>query len=494
MGRKRWQHVDGESVRNFVIFLLILQNCGRARAQRAHQRDGLAKFEFNGTALYDFNFAKFYETLCSQLAPSAHRRLVLITTKKPFHVLEQLQHDLEEKLKRTTTLKPFHVLEQLELDAQMLQPPKQNASFDIVEALEMDHAAHLKQTTTIKPFHVIEQLDKDLSHSLNHRTTTIRPFNVMEELHAEAHQESLAEHLLHAATSSEEGFEILQPVEQHKGVEPAEATRAKDSQKRKRKRIRRRRKRIRKRRKRKRKRGKKKRKKRKKRKKGDKKKKNKRKKQTHSTVVGQPAQLIFANPTKQPYYYPHHYPAHPSTTAAPLTTKKPATTHAPFNKIKYILRHNSLLKKKKKEYLSHVGHVVYPFVKFVAFFTVLNPFTLGVFLFSLLSPVVFGFLGFVALSVLVKPFLHLVFGVKRNVDDIERKRWRAAKRAERWRLGQRPITIHKHYYEQRPLHSKPPTVLRPVVVSDWRRQQHNPLLPEQRISLANNSDNKFPFL
>lgn len=168
-----------------------------------------------------------------------------------------------------------------------------------------------------------------------------------------------------------------------------------------------------------------------------------------------------------------------------------------------------------------MGQVLYPFVKFVAFFTVLNPFTLGVFLFTLVSPAVFGFLGFVALSVLVKPFLHIVFGVKRNVDAFDRKRWLANKQAEKLKLGLRPVTIHKHYYQQKPVISAPPVKLRPV--GHWRREdggsepqpqslremrpslplrvspgapplrrppmnRYNPLLPEQRKALELHHD------
>ncbi|EDW79560.2 uncharacterized protein Dwil_GK20546 [Drosophila willistoni] len=538
-----WQRRNAESVRNFVIFLLILQNCGQARTQQEERRDGLAKLEFSGIALYVFNFAKIYETLYTRLlqavATPPVRQFVLITTKKPFHILEQLQQDLHEKLKRTTTVKPFSVLQQLDLEQQALALAKANSSFNVMQALQMEEKLRDRLTTTVKPFHMLAQLNHDQEQA-DKRTTTIKPFHPINALK----QEAIQQHL-------EEGFEILQPVassepqEQHKSEDvPKEQTRAKESQKRKRKRIRRRRKRIRRRRKRtrrrRRKKRKKKRNKRKKKKykgqkdkKKRKKRKDKRKKkpmEVVAPVLGQPGQVIFANPTKQPhhYHYPHSHPypngqgyPYPMPMPMPMpmptdmmitsTTKRPATTTTtlrPFNKIKYILRHNSIFKKKKKEYLSHVGHVLYPFIKFVAFFTVLNPFTLGVFLFTLVSPVVFGFLGFVALSVLVKPFLHLVFGVKRNVDYIHRKQWLANRQAEKLKLALRPVTIHKHYY-QKPQHSSPPLKLRPV--ADWRRQiakpgtgplpgpgpgplirprppplpppfrlHHNPLLPDQR--------------
>uniref|UniRef100_B4N5C1 GK20546 n=1 Tax=Drosophila willistoni TaxID=7260 RepID=B4N5C1_DROWI len=638
-----WQRRNAESVRNFVIFLLILQNCGQARTQQEERRDGLAKLEFSGIggrhkqrepnpvpvldqkqesepepeqeqeqeqeALYVFNFAKIYETLYTRLlqavassntsksnsninisnnnnnnnnnnsnvqnfkgrglrplhqpqllwkpvqsvAPPV-RQFVLITTKKPFHILEQLQQDLHEKLKRTTTVKPFSVLQQLDLEQQALALAKANSSFNVMQALQMEEKLRDRLTTTVKPFHMLAQLNHDQEQA-DKRTTTIKPFHPINALKQEAIQQHLAKlqkgEEMQAEEVEEEGFEILQPVassepqEQHKSEDvPKEQTRAKESQKRKRKRIRRRRKRIRRRRKRtrrrRRKKRKKKRNKRKKKKykgqkdkKKRKKRKDKRKKkpmEVVAPVLGQPGQVIFANPTKQPhhYHYPHSHPypngqgyPYPMPMPMPMpmptdmmitsTTKRPATTTTtlrPFNKIKYILRHNSIFKKKKKEYLSHVGHVLYPFIKFVAFFTVLNPFTLGVFLFTLVSPVVFGFLGFVALSVLVKPFLHLVFGVKRNVDYIHRKQWLANRQAEKLKLALRPVTIHKHYY-QKPQHSSPPLKLRPV--ADWRRQiakpgtgplpgpgpgplirprppplpppfrlHHNPLLPDQR--------------
>ncbi|XP_064544441.1 uncharacterized protein LOC135432640 [Drosophila montana] len=516
MGQRR----NAESVvTNFVIFLLILQNCGQARTQPEigpelpQRRDGLAKFEFSapqqqqqqlpvkGSAggrngcvgpadpLYVFNFAKIYETLYAQLMqqpptggeqrgrglrqPQAQllwatqSEGIAATTAEPFHVLQQLELDLEEKLKHTTTMKPFSVLEHLALEQeQQLQQHKgPNVSFNIVQQLQMEQDRHVQGTTTVQPFDVFEQLDQDLQEQEN-------------------------------------AFEILQPaaepLEQHKSAKlPAESSRAKDSQKRKRKRIRRRRKRIRRRRKRKRRRGKKKRKKKRKKKDKKKKKKKRRKPTAHQPVLGQQAQLIFANPTKQPYHAHHsHYSSYPhkpmaqTTILQLVTTKRPVTsTKAPFSKIKYLLRHNSLFKKKKKEWVNHVGHVLYPFIKFVAFFTVLNPFTLGVFLFTLVSPVVFGFLGFVALSVLVKPFLHLVFGVKRNVDYIDRKHYLANKRAEQLKLNLRPVTIHKHFYQQKPLHSTPPRHHPPLV--DWRRhatqpdqRRHNPLLPTEQTALS----------
>ncbi|EDV96989.1 uncharacterized protein LOC6558135 [Drosophila grimshawi] len=508
----RW---NAESVENFVIFLLILPNCGEARTlpeiqQKLHQRrDGLAKFEFSAALpgrdtisgsnqnvapaepLYVFNFTKIDETLCAQrMQPTTgdqqqHRGRDLRnpqvqplrkkgTTQKPFHVVEQLNLDLEEKLLHWTTAKPFSPLQQLTAEqVKQLRRKTANNSFNILESLQMEQERHASQFTTMKPFHVFEELD---------------------------------------VQDHESGFEILQsvaaeldePLEEHKSL-PAESSRAKDSQKRKRKRIRRRRKRIRRRRKRKRKKKRKKKKKKKKKKKnkkekGQKKKKRrktKKKKPEINHVIGQPAQLIYANPVKQPYhphhsYYPHpqqQQQANPTTIIQVLTTKRPATTKAPFSKIKYLLRHNALFKKKKKEWVNHVGHVIYPFIKFVAFFTVLNPFTLGVFLFTLISPVVFGFLGFVALSLLVKPFLHIVFGIKSSVDNIDRQHLLANKRAEQLKLNLRPVTIHKHFYQQRPLHSSPPRHLPPLV--DWRRQstshlqqmRHNPLLPEQRAAL-----------
>lgn len=529
MGQRR----NSKSVANFVVFLLILQNYGQARTRPEIEpdatRDGLAKFQFSGSnsSLLQpakgavsvgsesdaatpapapsnvFNFAKMYETLYAQFmltaAGAEHGRgrglqrpqtqllwgapetevevgappVVVITSPKPFVVLQQLQHDFKQQLKRTTTVKPFSALQQLSLDqVEQLRQKTPNASFSILQALQAEQERRNKLTTTMKPFHVLQQLDKDL-------------------------QEQLDQHVQHQQQqqSAEGAFEVLEPLaeplEQHKAV-PAESTRAKDSQKRKRKRIRRRRKRIRRRRKRKRRRNrkqrKKKRKKRKKKGDKDKKKRKKRKKQKHPTeapLIGQQAQLIYANPTKQP-----HYALPPVTQVIQLvtTTKRPTTTLAPFSKLKFLLNHKTLFKRKKKEYLSHVGHVIYPFIKFIAFFTVLNPFTLGVFLFTLISPVVFGFIGFVALSMLVKPFLHLVFGVKENVDAIELRHRLANKRAEQLKLALRPVTIHKHYYQQKPLHSTPPHRYRPV--SDWRRRgtnapllRHNPLLPDEREAL-----------
>ncbi|XP_016983640.1 uncharacterized protein LOC108047794 [Drosophila rhopaloa] len=491
---------SAKSVNNFAIFLLILlaQNCGQARS---HGRDGLAKLEFSGLALPVFNFAKIYETLCAQLLPATppHWEVKgrgLVRGQAMFHVFDQLQQDFEAKWQRTTTLKPFSILQHLdweqEQQAQRLQA-QPNSSFDILSELYKDQEAYEKQTTTIKPFHVVQELEKDLIKAHKH-TTSVKPFHVIGTLVEDLMNKDL-----------KEGYLVQKPTEdlaEHK-AELKPESRAKQSQKRRRKRIRRRRKRIRRRRKRTRRRRRKKRKKRrkkrkKKRHKGDKKKKKKkkgkrkRKKQPkpedheeHS--IFQPGQVIFANPTKQPYYHhPYPYPhlptnqmqvqAIPSALLAALTTKKPSTvtttTHRPFSKIKYLLRHNSIFKKKKKEYLSHVGQVLYPFVKFVAFFTVLNPFTLGVFLFTLISPAVFGFLGFVALSVLVKPFLHLVFGVKRNVNTFDRKRWLAHKQAEKLKLGLRPVTIHKHFYQQNPVHSAPPVKLRPV--GHWRREGERP--------------------
>ncbi|XP_017492913.1 PREDICTED: uncharacterized protein LOC108381016, partial [Rhagoletis zephyria] len=161
-----------------------------------------------------------------------------------------------------------------------------------------------------------------------------------------------------------------------------------------------------------------------------KKKKKKRKKNKKQKPIGEQATIFWTQlTTKKPHYIYH-------TT----TTKVP-------KKIKYIVRKKNTLKKKKKEYLNHLKHVLYPFIKFIAFFTVLNPFTLKVFIFALISPVIFGFLGFMALSFMVKPALHLIFDVKKRVDIIKRKQWREKKRRERWRYGRRPITIHKHYYK-----------------------------------------------
>ncbi|XP_034656151.1 uncharacterized protein LOC117893588 [Drosophila subobscura] len=515
------QRPSAKSVGNFVIFLLILQNCDGARIQQSHQqaggRDGLAKFEFSAhsaggvaaekeadeEALHVFNFAKIYKTLYGYARlPRAEGR----AARKPFLVLAQLQQDLAERMKRTTTVKPFSVLQQLALEQQQHYQPSNVSAFHILQALDKDLALHDSKTTTPKPFRVLQQLDQDVAEAHRH-TTTMKPFHIASALMEDAVKKH--QHYLEGSSAVQAQHKDL-VKNQDKDVPQAQG-RAKQSQKRRRKRIRRRRKRIRRRRKRTRRRRRKKRKKRrkkrkkkkhkgdkgdkkKKRKKKGKRKKRKRKKEkqkpepTHSPLtLFQPAQLIFANPTKQPHYYHDHhgYPPYPSQTSsssltvpsallASLTTAKPptTTTQRPFSKIKDLLRHNNLFKKKKKEYLSHVGQVLYPFVKFVAFFTVLNPFTLGVFLFTLVSPAVFGFLGFVALSVLVKPFLNLVFGVKQNVDAFDRKRFLANKRAERLKLGLRPVTIHKHYYQQKPVHSAPPLRLRPVG-GHWRRQSEN---------------------
>ncbi|KAH8360882.1 hypothetical protein KR084_010188 [Drosophila pseudotakahashii] len=527
---------SAKSVSNFATFLLILlaQNCGQARS---HGRDGLAKLEFSGPALTVFNFAKIYETLCAQLLPATPpsrevKGRDLVRGKPMFHVFDQLQQDFEAKWRRTTTVKPFSVLQHLdweqEQQAQRLEA-RPNTSFDILEELYKDQRAYELTTTTVKPFHVLQKLEKHLIKASKH-TTTVKPFHVVGTLVEDLIKKDLKQGYL-----VEKPIKSTKPLAEHKADLKPES-RAKQSNKRRRKRIRRRRKRIRRRRKRTRRRRRKKRKKRRKKRKkkkhkGDKKKKKKGKRkkrkkqqkpedhQEHS--IFQPGQVIFANPTKQPYYHhPHGYPyppgnqmqvqTIPTALLAALTTKKPdtvttTTTHRPFSKIKYLLRHNSIFKKKKKEYLSHVGQVLYPFVKFVAFFTVLNPFTLGVFLFTLISPAVFGFLGFVALSVLVKPFLHLVFGVKRNVNAFDRKRWLAHKQAEKLKLGLRPVTIHKHFYQQNPVHSAPPVKLRPV--GHWRREgggpgnqmakpptlrtttqqpmsRYNPLLPDYRKALS----------
>ncbi|XP_017080090.1 uncharacterized protein LOC108113896 [Drosophila eugracilis] len=485
---------SAKSVSNFAIFLLILlaQNCGQARS---HGRDGLAKFEFSGRALPVFNFAKIYQTLCAQLLPATPTQeakgRVLVRGKPMFHVFDQLQQDFEAKWQRTTTVKPFSILQHLdweqEKEAQQLQAHT-NSSFHILEELYKDQKAYELKTTTVQPFHILQKLEKDLIKA-NQHTTTIKPFHIVGTLVEDLIKKDLKDGYL-----EKKPVKSSEPLAEHK-AELKPESRAKQSQKRRRKRIRRRRKRIRRRRKRTRRRRRKKRKKRRKKRKkkkhkGDKKKKKKRGKrkkkpkpedhQEHS--IFQPGQVIFANPTKPPYYHhPHGYPYPPQVQTIPtalltaLTTKKPnkvTTTHRPFSKIKYLLRHNSIFKKKKKEYLSHVGQVLYPFVKFVAFFTVLNPFTLGVFLFTLISPAVFGFLGFVALSVLVKPFLHLVFGVKRNVNAFDRKRWLAHKQAEKLKLGLRPVTIHKHFYQHGPVHSAPPVKLRPV--GHWRREGERP--------------------
>nr|XP_016933740.1 uncharacterized protein LOC108012812 [Drosophila suzukii] len=494
---------SAKSVSNFATFLLIFlaQNCGTARS---HGRDGLAKLEFSGPVLPVFNFAKIYETLCAQLPlplsttpspPPEVKGRDLVRGKPMFHVFDQLQQDFETKWRRTTTVKPFSILQHLdweqEQQAQRLQAHP-NTSFHILQELYKDQKAYELKTTTVKPFLVLQKLEKDYIKAIKH-TTTVKPFHVLGTLVEDLIKKDLKEgYLVEKPTV---------PLAEHK-AELKPESRAKQSQKRRRKRIRRRRKRIRRRRKRTRRRRRKKRKKRRKKRKrkkhkgdkGDKKKKRKkkgkrkkRKKQQkpeeheqHS--IFQPGQVIFANPTKPPYYHhPHGYPYHPANQmpvqtiptallaalTTTTTTKKPKTTtptFRPLSKIKYLLRHNSIFKKKKKEYMSHVGQVLYPFVKFVAFFTVLNPFTLGVFLFTLISPAVFGFLGFVALSVLVKPFLHLVFGVKRNVNAFEHKRWLAHKQEEKLRLALRPVTIHKHFYQQNPV--------RPV--GHWRREGGNP--------------------
>ncbi|XP_017058818.1 uncharacterized protein LOC108099707 [Drosophila ficusphila] len=527
---------SAKSVSNFAIFLLILlaQNCGRARS---HGRDGLAKFEFSGPALPVFNFAKIYETLSAQLLPlpaatppGEVKGRDLVRGKPMFHVFDQLQQDFEAKWRTTTTVKPFSILQHLdweqEQQAQRLQAHS-NATFDILEELYKDQKAYELRTTTIKPFHVLQTLEKDLIEVHKH-TTTVKPFHIVGTLVEDLIKKDLKDGYL-----VEKPVKSTEPLAEHKAdLKPQ--SRAKESQKRRRKRIRRRRKRIRRRRKRTRRRRRRKRKKRRKKRKKKKykggkkkKKKGKRKRKKQKPVdhdehsIFQPGQVIFANPTKPPYYHhPHHHHPYPypptnqvpvqtipTALLAALTTKKPTTTttttHRPFSKIKYLLRHNSIFKKKKKEYLSHVGQVLYPFVKFVAFFTVLNPFTLGVFLFTLISPAVFGFLGFVALSVLVKPFLHLVFGVKRNVNAFDRKRWLAHKQEERLKLNLRPVTIHKHFYQNNPVRSAPPVKLRPV--AHWRREEsggggpsgqmppefrkpppinrYNPLLPDQRKAL-----------
>lgn len=207
---------------------------------------------------------------------------------------------------------------------------------------------------------------------------------------------------------------------------------------------------------------KKKKKKKKKRKKKKKPVKNKRKKknqkptQNPTALLAHPSQVLFATPTQMA---PHHYQQHDSDQAIKITstTKRPFSQHPlmPIKKIKYILRKNTIFKKKKKEYLNHLKHVLYPFVKFIAFFTIINPFTLAAFLFSLASPVVFGFLGFVSLSFFIKPALNLLFGVKHTVDTIERRKLQQLRRRQRLRDSRRPITIHKHYYQQRPIASPP---------------------------------------
>ncbi|XP_060651538.1 uncharacterized protein LOC132788222 [Drosophila nasuta] len=588
------QRRNAKSVRNFVIlFLLILQNCGEARSvPNIERRDGLAKLEFSAKQRDAeaeveaeagkqeehnvFNFAKIYETFYAQLmhnttagqkqgrgirSPQAQlmwetpaEEVVVVTSPKPYHLVDPLHPDLVAARKHTTTtMKPFSILEHLSQEqAELLRQHRRNVSLNLLQALHMEEQLLDQHTTTVKPVNVFEQLNEELTEQEKH-TTTSKPFSILEQLSLQQaeqlrlklpnssfsllealhmEQQQLDNHTttvkpFHLAaqlnqeldkhegveeqaaqSAQEELFEVEQtvtaPLEQHKeaeqqkAVEPEESTRAKDSQKRRRKRIRRRRKRIRRRRKRTRRRRRKKRKKRRKKRKKkkhkgdkDKKKRKKRRKKpydTHSPVIGQQAQLIYANPTKQPYhshgdYYPHGHPyphAQQPQLVQLVTTKRPATTPAPFSKIKYLLRHNSLFKKKKKEWFNHVGHVLYPFIKFVAFFTVLNPFTLGVFLFTLISPVVFGFLGFIALSVLVKPFLHLVFGVKDSVDAIDRQRYLANKRAQQLKLNLRPVTIHKHYYQQKQLHSTPPQRYRPL--ADWRRQ--SPPHPLDRRQLA----------
>ncbi|KAH8286151.1 hypothetical protein KR054_003264 [Drosophila jambulina] len=488
---------SAKSVSNSAAFLLILlaQNCGRARS---HGRDGLAKLEFSGRARPVYNFAKIYETLGAPQGRGWDSGGG--GGQHGFHVFDQLQQDFELQWRRTTTARPFSILQQLdreqEQEAHRLGA-RPNSSFDILETMYQDQRIYDSKATTHKPFRILQKLENDLIKA-NKRTTTVKPFKLASALVEDFIQKDQKAGYLSEKPSQGE----LEPIAEHK-AELKPESRAKQSQKRRRKRIRRRRKRIRRRRKRTRRRRRKKRKKRRKKRKkkkqkgGKKKKKGKRKRkkqpkpehdehEDHS--IFKPAHLIFANPTKQPYYH-HHYPSGnpyppgsqlqvqtiPSAILAALTTKKPkdkpetTTTHKPFSKIKYLLRHNSIFKKKKKEYLSHVGQVLYPFVKFVAFFTVLNPFTLGVFLFTLVSPAVFGFLGFVALSVLVKPFLHIVFGVKRNVDAFDRKRWLANKQAEKLKLGLRPVTIHKHYYQQKPVYSTPPLKLRPVG-GHWRRE------------------------
>ncbi|KAH8397687.1 hypothetical protein KR215_007167 [Drosophila sulfurigaster] len=529
------QRRNAKSVRNFVIlFLLILQNCGEARSvPDIERRDGLAKLEFSakqrgaeaeaGTQEEHnvFNFAKIYETFYAQLmhnttagqkqgrgirSPQAQlmwetppEEVVVVTSPKPYHLVDPLHPDLVAARKHTTTtVKPFSILEHLSQEqAELLRLHRRNVSLNLLQALHMEEQLLDQHTTTVKPVNVFEQLNEELTEQEKH-TTSAKPFSILEHLIEEQAAQSAQEELFEVEQTVTAPLEQHKEVEQQKAVEPEESTRAKDSQKRRRKRIRRRRKRIRRRRKRTRRRRRKKRKKRRKKRKKkkhkgdkDKKKRKKRRKkpyETHNPNIGQQAQLIYANPTKQPYhshgdYYPHGHPyPHPQQPQLVqlVTTKRPATTPAPFSKIKYLLRHNSLFKKKKKEWFNHVGHVLYPFIKFVAFFTVLNPFTLGVFLFTLISPVVFGFLGFVALSVLVKPFLHLVFGVKDSVDAIDRQRYLAHKRAQQLKLNLRPVTIHKHYYQQKPLHSTPPQRYRPV--ADWRRQ--SPPHPLDRRQLA----------
>ncbi|XP_067648138.1 uncharacterized protein [Eurosta solidaginis] len=172
------------------------------------------------------------------------------------------------------------------------------------------------------------------------------------------------------------------------------------------------------------------------------KKKRKKKIKNKRKPIGEETTVFYTQlTTKKPHYYYSTW----------TTTKKP-------KKVKYFVHKKHALKKKKKEYLNHLKQVLYPFVKFIAFFTVLNPFTLKVFLFTLISPVVFGFLGFMALSLLVKPTLHLIFDVKKHVNQIKAKKWREKKRRESWHRNRRPITIHKHYYKNVVLPQTPPKV------------------------------------
>uniref|UniRef100_A0A1I8PVT5 Mediator of RNA polymerase II transcription subunit 26 n=1 Tax=Stomoxys calcitrans TaxID=35570 RepID=A0A1I8PVT5_STOCA len=220
----------------------------------------------------------------------------------------------------------------------------------------------------------------------------------------------------------------------------------------------------------------------------DKNKNRKKKKNKNPTkpLVGQPAHVLFASLTQRPQFQQ-------PLLSQPLTTSKPQHNHhqfTPLKKIKYVLRKNTIFKKKKKEYLNHLKHVLYPFVKFIAFFTVLNPFTLAVFLFALISPVVFGFIGFIGLSFLIKPALNLLFGVKRTVSSINRKKLLEKRHRERLRQSRRPITIHKHYYQQTRLPAPHHRQQHPHTRLHQRRPQHqqhrrhrqsrhfNPLLPQ----------------
>lgn len=258
---------------------------------------------------------------------------------------------------------------------------------------------------------------------------------------------------------------------------------------------------------------KKKRKRKKKKKKPMKNKHKKKKPEYHSSLQAQPAHILYASPTQEPH---HYYPQQQQHYYA-ITTKKPYYDHplVPIKKIKYILRKNTIFKKKKKEYLNHLKHVLYPFVKFIAFFTVINPFTLAVFLFSLISPVVFGFLGFIGLSFLIKPALHLLFGVKQTVNTIKRQKLQALRKRQRLRDSRRPITIHKHYYQQKPIapppprhhhhhHPPPPPPPKPKIpphhhphsyrLGNHRHHSHprqiksfNPLLPDVRQKLQKDS-------